>query len=78
MNTSKNCRFKKLLVFIAIFLLHSIVVPRMTIAASSDAMASIKPGPLTLETPSELTKFTLNEDKSTAIGIERLLLYWLY
>nr|WP_309099190.1 WxL domain-containing protein [Fredinandcohnia onubensis] len=70
MNKRNNRRFKKISVFLAFVLLHIIVVPQMTIAASSKgaASATIKPGPLTLETPSESTKFTLNEEKSIATG----------
>ncbi|WP_169891028.1 WxL domain-containing protein [Litchfieldia alkalitelluris] len=71
MNISNNPRIKKLFVFLTLVLLLGIViVPKVTIASSSEGFASatIKPGPLTLETPRESTKFTLNEEKSIVTG----------
>lgn len=70
MNKSYNRRFKGIFVCLAIVLLHIIVVSQITIAASSKgaASATIKPGPLILETPTESTKFTLNEEKSIVTG----------
>lgn len=69
MNVINYHRFKRLFIFLVFVMLQStIAVPSMTIAALSVATASIKPGSLTLETPSESTKFTLNEKESIAIG----------
>lgn len=68
MNKNNNRRFKKIFVFLALVLLHiTIVVPQRTIDASSDTTATIKPGPLIIDSPSTPT-FTLNEEKHFATG----------